>query len=52
MKYGGLNLLITNPRDMPGFVKELSQHNFTAITGVNTLFNGLLKHPRVCRIRL
>ncbi|MGO2167584.1 MAG: long-chain-fatty-acid--CoA ligase FadD [Pseudoalteromonas sp.] len=45
MKYGGLNLLITNPRDMPGFVKELSQHNFTAVTGVNTLFNGLLNTP-------
>ena len=42
MKYGGLNLLITNPRDMKGFVKELSQYKFTAITGVNTLFNGLL----------
>ncbi len=45
MKYGGLNLLITNPRDMPGFVKELGQHKFTAITGVNTLFNGLLNTP-------
>lgn len=45
MKYGGLNVLITNPRDMPGFVKELSQHKFTAITGVNTLFNGLLNTP-------
>ncbi|MBB1342752.1 long-chain-fatty-acid--CoA ligase FadD [Pseudoalteromonas sp. SG41-2] len=45
MKYGGLNLLITNPRDMKGFVKELGQHKFTAITGVNTLFNGLLNTP-------
>ncbi|TYK64437.1 long-chain-fatty-acid--CoA ligase FadD [Colwellia echini] len=42
---GGTNLLITNPRDMPGFVKELSKHRFTAITGVNTLFNGLLNTP-------
>ncbi|MGX5174311.1 long-chain-fatty-acid--CoA ligase FadD [Aliikangiella sp. IMCC44653] len=41
-KVGGLNVLITNPRDMPGFVKELGNHDFTAITGVNTLFNGLL----------
>ena len=41
-KSGGLNVLITNPRDMPGFVKELSNHKFTAVTGVNTLFNGLL----------
>ncbi len=42
VKMGGKNVLITNPRDMPGFVKELSKHKFTALTGVNTLFNGLL----------
>ncbi|TPH18979.1 long-chain-fatty-acid--CoA ligase FadD [Litorilituus lipolyticus] len=42
---GGTNLLITNPRDMPGFVKELNKYPFTAITGVNTLFNGLLNTP-------
>ncbi len=42
MKFGGLNYLITNPRDMPGFVAELKKIPFTAITGVNTLFNGLL----------
>jgi long-chain acyl-CoA synthetase len=42
---GGTNLLITNPRDMPGFIKELSKYKFTAITGVNTLFNGLLNTP-------
>ncbi|MFD0727125.1 long-chain fatty acid--CoA ligase [Lysobacter brunescens] len=45
MKFGGHNYLITNPRDMPGFVKELSKIPFTAITGVNTLFNGLLNTP-------
>jgi len=45
MKFGGLNHLITNPRDMPGFVKELKKTRFTAITGVNTLFNGLLNTP-------
>jgi long-chain acyl-CoA synthetase len=45
MKYGGHNILITNPRDMAGFVKELSNYPFTAITGVNTLFNGLLNTP-------
>jgi len=39
---GGTNLLITNPRDMPAFIKELGKYRFTAITGVNTLFNGLL----------
>ena len=42
---GALNILITNPRDMPGFVKELKKWNFTAFTGVNTLFNGLLNNP-------
>ena len=42
---GGTNLLITNPRDMPAFIKELSKYTFTAITGVNTLFNGLLNTP-------
>jgi long-chain acyl-CoA synthetase len=45
MKYGGHNILITNPRDMTGFVKELAKYPFTAITGVNTLFNGLLNTP-------
>jgi long-chain acyl-CoA synthetase len=45
IKFGGINVLITNPRDMPGFVKELSKTPFTAITGVNTLFNGLLNTP-------
>lgn len=39
---GGANLLITNPRDIPGMVKTLSRTRFTAITGVNTLFNALL----------
>ena len=45
MKTGGLNVLITNPRDMKGFVKELGSIRFTAMTGVNTLFNGLLNTP-------
>ncbi|EMR4107442.1 MULTISPECIES: long-chain fatty acid--CoA ligase [Stenotrophomonas] len=45
MKFGGCNHLITNPRDMKGFVKELKSVRFTAITGVNTLFNGLLNTP-------
>ena len=45
MKIGARNHLITNPRDMPGFVKELASIPFTAITGVNTLFNGLLNTP-------
>ena len=42
VKIGASNLLITNPRDIPGFVKELAATPFTALTGVNTLFNALL----------
>ncbi len=42
LELGGANLLITNPRDIPGMVKELAKIRFTAITGVNTLFNALL----------
>jgi long-chain acyl-CoA synthetase len=41
---GARNVLITNPRDMKGFVKELKKWDFTAITGVNTLFNALLNN--------
>lgn len=41
---GALNILITNPRDLPGFVKEMKKWKFTAFTGVNTLFNGLLNN--------
>jgi len=45
MKVGGCNVLITNPRDIPGFVKELSKHPYNVITGVNTLFNALMNNP-------
>lgn len=45
MKQGWMNYLITNPRDMKNFVKELKGTSFSAITGVNTLFNGLLHNP-------
>ncbi len=45
MRNGGRNVLITNPRDMKGFVKELSGFKFSCITGVNTLYNGLLHTP-------
>ncbi|NQZ87949.1 MAG: AMP-binding protein [Saccharospirillaceae bacterium] len=45
MPTGGTNLLITNPRDMVGFVKELKKYQFSVITGVNTLFNSLLHTP-------
>src|SRR5262245_3466753 len=50
MKSGGCNILITNPRDIPGFVKELRAHKFTMITGVNTLFNALMNHPDFTKI--
>ncbi len=45
MYQGGENILITNPRDMAGFVKELSRHRFCYISGVNTLFASLLNTP-------
>ncbi len=45
MRIGALNVLITNPRDMSTFIKELKRYPFTAITGVNTLFNALLNQP-------
>lgn len=45
LKLGCRNVLITNPRDMKGFVDELQRSGFTAISGVNTLFNGLLNTP-------
>ncbi|MGH8552292.1 MAG: AMP-binding protein, partial [Methylococcales bacterium] len=45
MHLGGLNYLITNPRDLPNFVKELKRVQFTCIPGVNTLFNRLMNTP-------
>jgi long-chain acyl-CoA synthetase len=50
MKLGGCNVLITNPRDIPGFVKELGKHRFTLITGVNTLFNALLNNAEFAKL--
>ena len=43
--YGSRNVLITNPRDMKAFLKDLKKNPFSLITGVNTLFNGLLNQP-------
>ena len=45
MKWGSLLVLITNPRDLPAFVKELGRWKWSVMTGVNTLFNGLLNTP-------
>ena len=50
LKIGATNVLITNPRDIPGFVKELAQYKFTVITGVNTLFNALLNNPDFAKL--
>ncbi|NMG66735.1 long-chain-fatty-acid--CoA ligase [Azoarcus indigens] len=49
-KIGASNVLITNPRDIPGFIKELGKYRFTAITGVNTLFNALLNNPEFAKL--
>lgn len=45
MKYGAQNVLITNPRDIPDFIKTMKKYKFTAMTGVNTLYNALVNHP-------
>ncbi|MEP7061108.1 MAG: long-chain-fatty-acid--CoA ligase [Betaproteobacteria bacterium] len=50
MSLGGENVLITNPRDIPALVKEMRRFHFTAITGVNTLFNALLNNPDFAKI--
>jgi long-chain acyl-CoA synthetase len=50
MVVGGENILITNPRDIPGFVKELGKYRFTMISGVNTLFNALLNNPDFAKL--
>jgi len=50
LKVGGCNILITNPRDIPGFVKELGKHRYNMITGVNTLFNALLNNPEFAKL--
>ena len=50
LRIGASNLLIANPRDIPGFIKELGKYPFTVITGVNTLFNALLQHPDFAKL--
>ncbi len=46
MYKGGCNLLITNPKDIPGFIKTLKSEHYTVMTGVNTLYNALMHHPQ------
>jgi long-chain acyl-CoA synthetase len=45
LKWGALNVLITNPRDIPGFIKELKKYKVNIFPGLNTLFNGLMNNP-------
>ncbi|KAB7732257.1 AMP-binding protein [Rudanella paleaurantiibacter] len=47
LKSGSMNLLITNPRDLNAFIDDLKKYKITAFTGLNTLYNGLLNHPRI-----
>jgi long-chain acyl-CoA synthetase len=50
MTLGAENVLIPNPRDIPGFVKEMAKHKFTVMTGVNTLFNALVNNPEFAKL--
>ncbi len=49
-KAGAKNILITNPRDLPQFIDQIKNTQFTALTGVNTLFNALLHHSKFSEI--
>ena len=49
-RLGGMNLLIPNPRDMPGFVKELAKYRINIFPAVNTLYNGLLNNPDFAKL--
>ncbi|MBU0656875.1 MAG: AMP-binding protein [Gammaproteobacteria bacterium] len=50
LEMGAKNVLITNPRDLPAFIKDLAKEPFTFITGVNTLYNALLNHPDISKV--
>ncbi len=50
VRVGGVNLLIPNPRDIPGFVKELQKYKMHSLPAVNTLYNGLLNDPDFAKI--
>jgi long-chain acyl-CoA synthetase len=45
LHYGTSNIMITNPRDIPGFIKTLRKNRFTLFSGLNTLYNALMNHP-------
>ena len=50
MRVGGLNVLIPNPRDIPGFVKELAKHKIVVFPAVNTLYNALLNNAEFAKL--
>jgi len=49
-RLGGLNVLIPNPRDMAGFIKELAKYRINIFPAVNTLYNGLLNNPEFAKL--
>ena len=49
-RFGAMNILIVNPRDIPGFVKELAKYKFNMLPAVNTLYNGLLNNPDFAKL--
>jgi long-chain acyl-CoA synthetase len=48
--WGALNVLIPNPRDIPGFIKELNKYKFNMFPAVNTLYNGLMNNPEFAKL--
>ena len=50
MRTGALNILIVNPRDIPGFIKELGKYKITTLPAVNTLYNALVNHPDITSV--
>ena len=50
MRLGGLCVLIPNPRDLPGLIKEMGKYRFNTFPAVNTLFNGLVNNPEFAKL--
>ncbi|WP_377702371.1 long-chain fatty acid--CoA ligase [Pseudoduganella sp. UC29_71] len=50
MRMGAMNILIPNPRDIGGFIKELSKYRFNMLPAVNTLYNALVNHPEFSKL--
>ena len=50
VRAGGVNLLIPNPRDIPGFIKELQKYQVSSFPAVNTLYNALVNHPDFAKV--